>query len=229
VDTVIFIKKGQIETVYNVNFVVKVPAGMTEADLARPVIEVSNFETEKLEYEIYLFSRQIVVMPVRKAEKPETKHVWKFAAKEIEREVGKYAKDVLRVEMLSDNRAKVYVSDRDISHVIGKGGKTIEKIEEALGIDLDIELIAEKPRKEHGVETSQLTDSLAEVEFTDRHVVITSDASAGDIVDVLIDNEYLFTATMGRGGEIKVTKGTNIANRIINAIDLGERIMIRKT
>jgi len=54
-------------------------------------------------------------------------------------------------------------------------------------------------------------------------------ASAGDIVDVLIDNDYLFTATMGRGGEIKVTKGTNIANRIINAIDLGERIMIRKT
>lgn len=229
VDTVIFIKKGQIETVYNVNFVVKVPAGMIEADLARPVIEVSNFETEKLEYEIYLFSRQIVVMPVRTAEKPETKRVWKFAAKEIEREVGKYAKDVLRVEMLSDNRAKVYVSDRDISHVIGKGGKTIEKIEEALGIDLDIEPIAEKPRKEHGVETSKLTASLAEVEFTDRHVVITSDASAGDIVDVLIDNEYLFTATMGRGGEIKVTKGTNIANRIINAIDLGERIMIRKT
>jgi ATPase len=229
VDTVIFINKGQIETVYNVNFVVKVPAGMTEADLARPVIEVSNFETEKLEYEIYLFSRQIVVMPVRKAEKPETKHVWKFAAKEIEREVSKYAKDVLRVEMLSDNRAKVYVSDRDISHVIGKGGKTIEKIEEALGIDLDIEPIAERPRKEHGVEPSKLTASLAEVEFTDRHVVITSDASAGDIVDVLIDNEYLFTATMGRGGEIKVTKGTNIANRIINAIDLGERIMIRKT
>ncbi|MGB8312493.1 MAG: PINc/VapC family ATPase [Halobacteriota archaeon] len=229
VDTVIFIKKGQIETVYNVNFVVKVPAGMTEADLARPVIEVSNFETEKLEYEIYLFSRQIVVMPVRKAEKPETKHVWKFAAKEIEREVGKYAKDVLRVEMLSDNRAKVYVSDRDISHVIGKGGRTIEKIEEALGIDLDIEPIAAKPRKEHGVETPKLTASISEVEFTDKHVVITSNASAGDIVDVLIDNDYLFTATMGRGGEIKVTKGTNIANRIINAIDLGERIMIRKT
>ena len=237
VDTVIFIKKGQIETVYNVDFVVKVPAGMTEADLARPVIEVSNFETEKLEYEIYLFSRQVVVMPVRKAEKPETKRVWKFAAKEIEREVGKYAKDALRVEMLSDNRAKVYVSDKDISHVIGKGGKTIEKIEEALGIDLDIEPIAAKPRKERGMETPKLrgmetpklTASPADVEFTDKHVVITSDASAGDIVDVLIDNEYLFTATMGRGGEIKVTKGTNIANRIINAIDLGERIMIRKT
>jgi ATPase len=131
--------------------------------------------------------------------------------------------------MLSDNRAKVYVSDRDISHVIGKGGKTIEKIEETLGIDLDIEPIAVKPRKERGTETPKLTASSADVEFTDKHVVITSDASAGDIVDVLIDNEYLFTATMGRGGEIKVTKGTNIANRIVNAIDLGERIMIRKT
>lgn len=229
VDTVIFIKKGQIETVYDVHFKVKVPAGMIEADLARPVIEVSDFETGKLDYEIYLFSRQVVVMPVRTVQQPQAKHVWKFAAKEIEREVGKYAKDLVRVEMLSDSRAKVFVSDRDISHVIGKGGKTIEKIEEVVGIDIDVEPITEKLMKEREVETPKLSTSLAEVEFTDRHVVITSNASAGDIVDVLIDNEYLFTATMGRGGEIKVTKGTNIANRIINAIDLGERIMIRKT
>jgi ATPase len=168
-------------------------------------------------------------MPVRKIQKPEAKQVWKFAAKEIEREVGKYAKDLLRVEMLSDSRAKVFVSDRDISHVIGKGGKTIEKIEEVLGIDIDVEPITEKPKKVREVETPKLSTSRAEVEFTDRHVVITSNALAGDIVDVLIDNEYLFTATMGRGGEIKVTKGTNIANRIMSAIDSGERIMIRKT
>ena len=58
-------------------------------------------------------------------------------------------------------------------------------------------------------------------------MIVTSDARPGDIVDVLIDDEYLFTATIGRSGEIKVTKGTNIANRILDALDRGARIMMR--
>ncbi|RLG36962.1 hypothetical protein DRN79_03985 [Methanosarcinales archaeon] len=50
--------------VYELNFTVKVPYGMFEADLARPVIEVRDFETKMLEYEIYTYGEQVVVMPV---------------------------------------------------------------------------------------------------------------------------------------------------------------------
>jgi len=52
-DTVVFVKAGQISQVYELEFKVKVPTGMTEQDLARPVIEVRNFENHNLEYEIY--------------------------------------------------------------------------------------------------------------------------------------------------------------------------------
>ncbi len=45
VDTVVYIEAGQIEKVYDVKTEVKVPAGMTEEDLARPVILVEEFET----------------------------------------------------------------------------------------------------------------------------------------------------------------------------------------
>ncbi len=236
VDTVIFLHQGEIEIVYDVHFAVKVPSGMTEADLARPVIEVRNFETKKVEYEIYLFSRQIVVMEVSATAKRTVKPTWKFAAREIEKEIDKYAKEPVKVEVLSDTRANVYVSDRDISHVIGKGGKNIDKIEDTLGIDIDVLERAEEPRKkqkepvpvkEREKERPSKPTVQADVELSDKHVIITSDAQAGAIVDVLVDDSYLFTATIGRGGEIKVTKGTNIANRIIDALDQGHPIMVR--
>lgn len=47
VDTVVFIEKGEISKVYDIDFTVKLPHGMTEQDLARPVITVSDFETKK--------------------------------------------------------------------------------------------------------------------------------------------------------------------------------------
>lgn len=230
VDTVIFLQKGEIEIVYDVHFAVKVPSGMTEADLARPIIEVRNFETKKVEYEIYLFSRQIVVMEVGATAQRAVKPTWKFAAREIEKEIDKYAKEPVKVEVLSDTRANVYVSDRDISHVIGKGGKNIDKIEDTLGIDIDVLEMHEEPRKKTKEPEKERTSKLtvkADVELSDKHVIITSDAQAGDIVDVLIGDAYLFTATIGRGGEIKVTKGTNIANRIIDALDQGQPVMVR--
>jgi ATPase len=43
---------------------VKAPAGMDVDDLARPVIQVSSFLSKQVEYEIYTFGEQIVVMPM---------------------------------------------------------------------------------------------------------------------------------------------------------------------
>ena len=45
IDTVIFIKDGKIEKVYTLSLTVKVPTGMTEADLTRPVFN-SAFTSE---------------------------------------------------------------------------------------------------------------------------------------------------------------------------------------
>lgn len=64
IDTVIYIDKGVIQEIYTLQLTVKVPEGMESEDLARPVIVVTSFMTKNVEYEIYTFGEQIVVMPL---------------------------------------------------------------------------------------------------------------------------------------------------------------------
>ena len=73
VDTVIYIEAGKIEKVYELKMAVKVPHGMREADLARPVIQVTDFESKKPEYELYSYGEEIVVIPIgpKAKKKPE--------------------------------------------------------------------------------------------------------------------------------------------------------------
>ncbi|ABM81108.1 PINc/VapC family ATPase [Hyperthermus butylicus] len=65
IDTVIFIHRGRVEKVYGLRMTVKLPTGLREADLARPVVEVRDVLTDELEYEIYTFGEQTVVVPVK--------------------------------------------------------------------------------------------------------------------------------------------------------------------
>jgi len=53
-----------IQQIYRLALTVKVPEGMESEDLARPVIVVTSFLTKQVEYEIYTFGEQIVVMPL---------------------------------------------------------------------------------------------------------------------------------------------------------------------
>ncbi len=68
-DTVVFVKDGDIAQVYGLKFRVKVPTGMIEQDLARPVIEIQNFESRTLEYEIYSYGEENVIIPISKEAK----------------------------------------------------------------------------------------------------------------------------------------------------------------
>src|SRR3989344_1669793 len=69
IDTIIFIKEGRVEKAYYVSMAVRTPTGMTEADLARPVVEVRNFEDNTLEYEIYTYGEEKVIIPVSSEKK----------------------------------------------------------------------------------------------------------------------------------------------------------------
>jgi len=77
-DTVIFIEDGKVSQVLSLKLLVKVPSGMTESDLSRPVIEVRDFETNQLQYEIYTFGEQTVVVQIAEqtkgARKKQKKH-----------------------------------------------------------------------------------------------------------------------------------------------------------
>ena len=61
IDTIIFLKDGNINKVYELKLTVKVPSGMVEEDLARPLVEIFDFENGELEYEIYTYGEENIV------------------------------------------------------------------------------------------------------------------------------------------------------------------------
>lgn len=215
VDTVMFIEKGQVSQVYNIDFSVKVPHGMTEEDLSRPVIVIKDFETSEPEFEIYTYGEQVVVMPIAELSRP----MWKLAEKQVEKEIKKYAKHGVEAQMVSDTRVVVWVSDEDAAAIIGKGGRTVEAIEQMLGLGIDVRV-----RGERNPDTESYTPS---IERTKKHVVLHTGASRGDTVGVFIGGKLLLSATVGRKGEIRVGRDSEAAYRILEAQGKGERIVVK--
>ncbi|SIR98267.1 PINc/VapC family ATPase [Natronorubrum thiooxidans] len=239
VDTVVYIEAGEVNTVYDVQTTVKVPAGLTEEDLARPVIQVTNFETDEPEYEIYTFNRQVVTVPLKDEEggPGNESGVDRIAKSEIEREIRSIARGYVDVELKSQNKAVVYVEEDDISSVIGKGGGRITDVENRLGIDIDVRTHDENPNYGAGGGAGagsdggqrgggQAAGQMVTPEITSRHVVVPVDGNHGETVEVQAGGEYLFTATVSRGGEIQVSRGSAIADELEQAIDRKEPITI---
>ena len=228
VDTVVYIEAGKVHTVYDVTTEVKVPEGLTAEDLARPVIQISDFETGTPAYEIYTFNRQVVTVPLGDEDSRDT-GVDRIAKQEIEREIRSVARGHVHVNLKGQNDAVVYVEERDISYVIGKGGGRISDIEDRLGIDIDVRTHDERSGGDGstgGGEAIQQTGEIVQPEITARHVVIRLDEHVGETVEVQADGEYLFTATVGRGGDIQISRGSAIAEELEDAIDRKQQITV---
>jgi len=229
VDTVVYIEAGEVHTVYDVKTEVKVPHGLMEEDLARPVIVVRDFETGQPEYEIYTFNRQVVTVPLNEDDDEQDSGVDRLAKQEVEREIRSIARGHVDVELRGPNDAVVWVEDDDIPQVIGKGGGRITDVENRLGIDIDVRTLEEKPTGPSGGPQTDSGGQQGEIvnpEVTSRHVMIPLNGHAGDTVEVQADGEYLFTATVSRGGEIQVSRGSGIAEELERAIDRGSTITV---
>ncbi len=210
VDTVIFIDAGKIKKVYELNFTVKVPYGMTEADLARPVIEVIDFDTKKVEYEIYTYGEQVVVMPVRESE------VSKIVINAVENKI-KDLVSVYEIEALSDKKVVVRVPEDEIPHLLGRRGRKIKAIEEELGISIDVEPL--KAERRNVVEVF--------VEEKGKHYVIHAEGLEGRTVDIFAGDDYVATVEVGKRGLIRVRKDRDAGKRIKLALAKGEKIYLR--
>ena len=229
VDTSIYIENGKVTHVYETKMTVKVPTGMKEADLARPVIEVRDFETGDLKNEIYTYGEQTIVMDmdlVNGTGQDETHKsaVDKIAEKEILRKIKKILpkKAKVDVEVISPNRANIYIPEEFIPKIIGKNGKRIAEIEESIGISLGVEIIEEKPVNKSPFEI--------DITHTRKQLILELGKDNGrKNFDIYINGEYLLTATTSKKGEIKIKKGIELSDFIIEAIEMGLEITaIRK-
>ena len=220
VDTIIFIKDGEVKKVYKIEMTVKVPSGMQEADLARPVIEVKDFESEEVEYEIYTFGEETVVMPIKRREETPLE---KLAKERIIQEIRKHAPRARIDVKVSDSKAVVWINEKYIPQIIGKHGRNIEKIEKNLGISIDVRAFEELEEKEKRIPPIEKIP--VDIEETADYIILRLGKKyALKLVRIYADGDYLFTATTSRKGDIKVSRESTLADKINGALIKGSKI-----
>jgi len=215
IDTVIFLKYGEVKKVYDIKMVVRVPSGMTEADLSRPLVEVRDFETGKLEYEIYTFGEENIVVPASDEQKA-VSGVRKLAEERILQEIRKFD-DSAVVDVVSDSNVVVKVSNDVIARIIGREGTNIKKLQDKLGVHIDVEPKTPSLGREVKYKIEESGNSI-DFEF-DRNLV-------GKTASFYIEDNFLFSATVGKKCGIKVTKDSDIGKDLIRAIVGRKRLKV---
>lgn len=224
VDTSIYIEDGAVKNVYETKITVKVPTGMKEADLARPVIEVRDFESGELKNEIYTYGEQTIVMDVDLVNQDtdlqsQKSSVEKIAEKEILRKIKRILpkKAKVEVEVISPERAKIYFEEQHIPEIIGKNGRRIAEIEKDIGISIGVEVLEKNIQNRKSFEI--------DIIHTKKQLILDLGRDNGrKNFDICIGGEYLLTATTSKKGEIKIKQGIELSNFIIEAIEMGLEI-----
>lgn len=215
-DTIIFMDAGMIKKVYEISLTVKVPYKMTEADLARPVVEVKDFCTGLTEYEIYTFGEENVIVPVDPDNEANQNNIYKLAESKI--------KDVIRrfdpnpeISIISDNKVRIKVQKDAIPRIIGKGGSTISELEDILGVRIDVEMKTPTLGKEVYFETNESGNGV---------VIKLDEQTIGNKVNLYIDDEFICANQVGKKSRIKIDKRSESGRKILNAIIAGQKISI---
>ena len=301
VDTTIYIEDGEISAIYENKLTVKVPSGMEERDLARPVIEVRDFESGTLVNEIYTYGEQTIVMDIgmveqsKKANKKDKTPVQLIAEKEILRTMKRIVpKASIEVSMENDRRVNIYMSEKYIPKIIGKGGKRIAELENEIGISMNVEPLEKAPdsfaerlskrskkskskKEKHkkskksqlkeyndniddyiidegkkdysndnyfdlGEDSDDYNDDYEEGETSefyyevfelypeirkDHLVLPIGKKFVGSSFDILLEDKYMFTATVGKRGYVKLHKNLDLTDEIIDGLDNGLRVVAR--
>ncbi len=221
IDTVVFVSEGKISKVYDLELKVKVPSGMTEQDLARPVIDIRDFEDQTLEYEIYTFGEENVIIPV-------SKNTTKFG---IEKLAEDKVLDTFRqfdpraeVEILSGNSVKVMISKQFIPSVIGRGGSTINELEKMLKVHIDV-----VPKDSSASSSAPSDDFQLAFDFSESKTALLFNVgkeNAGNSGDIYLNNEYLASSRITRKGQIKIPKHSSPGKRLMRDASSKDSIQI---
>ncbi|MEM5813387.1 MAG: PINc/VapC family ATPase, partial [Candidatus Aenigmatarchaeota archaeon] len=211
VDTIIFIKDGEIKKILTLEIKVKVPTGMTEEDLARPVVEVRDFESGKLEYEIYTFGEENVVVPIKEEKKSA---IYELAKQKIMDVIRKFDERA-EIEFISENRVLIRVDNENLPKIIGKEGSRIKKIEEMLGISIDVEPKIPSLGKKVDFLISESGNSLI-FRFLQK--------LSGKNVKFYVNDKFLFSANVGKDNTIRLNKNNEFGEMLMKAIIKKEKI-----
>ncbi len=228
IDTVLFIKEGRVDKTYELSITVKIPTGMFEQDLARPVIEIRDFDNNKLVYEMYTFGEETVVVPINedmikeseKKQAPIKELAKEGIIREIQKKIGKNEK--IEVDIPYEGKAIIFVPKEKISLIIGKNGKTIKELEHKLNLSIDIkEMSKEEPFSEQT--KTKVNFSLKDTK--NKLVIDFGKKLRKTSIKFYVNNEHLFTATTNNDGKIKLTNKSELYHTFINSLESGNEII----
>ncbi|MBN1331149.1 MAG: Flp pilus assembly complex ATPase component TadA [Candidatus Heimdallarchaeota archaeon] len=230
-DTVIYIDDGHIGDVLELRMTVKVPTGMLERDLARPVIEVRDFETHNLRYDIFVFGEQVSVIPVGEEDVKPLRPLSGDEKKQIERIIRKYVNSSqIIITKTGKNSIRIELPADDVPFLIGRKGKTISELEKKLGMKIDVKPLTKSFGNEMDIDS--LEPHIAEnekipidIRFTKTHVILSfAEYLSGLNIEVLSEDKVIFSGSISKNGEIKIERTTSIAKEVIKIINKGETL-----
>jgi ATPase len=212
IDTVVFVKAGFISKVYDLELKVKVPSGMVEQDLARPVIEIRDFETNMLEYEIYTFGEENVIVPVSTTE---TKSgIQQLASEKIRETIRRFDPNP-QIEILSENSIKIKVKKDAVPSLIGKGGSTINDLEKILHVHIDVQ--AKDSAESNYSDESHQGISFDFSESKNSLLFGVNTRYNGMLAEIYVKGQYVATARVARHGKIKISKRSEAGKSLMHS------------
>ncbi|MEM3648923.1 MAG: ATPase, T2SS/T4P/T4SS family, partial [Thermoproteota archaeon] len=132
IDTVIFMKEGEVSKIYTLETVVKIPKGMRNADLARPTIVVKNFLTGEAEYELYVFGEQTFIVPVRRKKTGYEEKLKEEVQAIVRNQISDFD---IRIE---GDRLILYANKEDIPILVKKYNKKLNRFAKRINMNIEI-------------------------------------------------------------------------------------------
>ena len=209
-DTIVFVKDGSISKVYEISLTIRVPSGMTESDLARPVIEVRDFDMGQIEYEIYTYGEENIVVPTSSFAdfNPSEDAITTLAESKIRDTIRRFDPRA-EIKLTSRDRVQIRVNKDIAPVIIGKGGSTVNELEKMLGIHIDVEVKTPTLGQEISFQVSEGGSSIN---------LLVDPAFVGKKVDVYVQDEFLLNSQVGKKARIKVDKHSENGRKLVNAV-----------
>jgi ATPase len=151
----------------------------------------------------------------------------------VEKEVLRAVKRIvpranIKVFVESENRVNIYLDEKFIPKIIGKKGKKIANLERKVGINIGVE-----PIESLNIEDTRENNKFSKefeipYEISRNHLSLNFGYEyTGSEFDVLTNDEYLFTATVGKKGIIRLKKDLELVDILFDAITRNIPIIAR--
>lgn len=229
-DTVVFVDGGKVESVYSLSMRVKVPSGMVEQDLARPVIEIKDFETGQLVYEVYAFGEENMIVPVTESSK-ESSGIDYLAAERVCEIMRRFDHNPL-VEIVTPGSIRVGVSKDNIAAIIGRGGSNIGALERELRVHIDVvERDAMKGTSTPSDPNNSEDVKGVDFEISESRAFLLLEVDrrySGSSADIYSGSEIAASSRVDRKGRIRLPRHSSGSREISQAYSEGDvSIVIR--